>query len=335
MSRPEAARRVMRSIGLVLGGVMVLLGGRGLWILASGPAPGAEAWDARTVAQLRFLSDGLDRKADAMQRQFPEGRLFTLALTGIAWAEVDRPDLRTEALEHARRALALVEAEPSTATFGPAGGLPHGMFYEAWTARLRAAVLRLDPEAADVRDALRASCDRLDGVLASGPLHADSYPGAAWPADNVVGAAALAACGDLVAPRYRDTAEAWLVRARQEVDPETGLIPHAAGRPEARGSSSALMIPFWAEVDPAFAEDQYRAFVSAFATRLGGVAPTFREYPTGVDGLGDVDSGPLVTGVSAPASVVGIAAALSVGDAEAARALRASTEAVGVPVQWG
>jgi hypothetical protein len=53
-----------------------------------------------------------------------------------------------------------------------------------------------------------------------------------------------------------------------------------------------------------------------------------------VRGDGDVDSGPIVLGVSAPASVVGIAAARTMGHPRAAADLRASTEVVGMPLQW-
>jgi hypothetical protein len=54
-----------------------------------------------------------------------------------------------------------------------------------------------------------------------------------------------------------------------------------------------------------------------------------------VEGGGDVDSGPLVLGASAPGSVVGIAAARITGHAAAAADLRASAEIVGIPLRWG
>jgi hypothetical protein len=74
--------------------------------------------------------------------------------------------------------------------------------------------------------------------------------------------------------------------------------------------------------------------VRIFATRFAGLLPAFREYPRGASGSGDVDSGPLVVGVSAPASIVGIAAARITGHPIAAADLRASPEVLGMPVQW-
>jgi hypothetical protein len=60
-----------------------------------------------------------------------------------------------------------------------------------------------------------------------------------------------------------------------------------------------------------------------------------REYPRDFRGYEDVDSGPIILGVSAPASVVGIAAARMTGHHRAAGDLRASPEVLGAPLQWG
>ena len=82
-------------------------------------------------AQLAYLGDGLEQRADDMQRLFPEGRVFTLALYGAAWVNLGRHE--RDQTEHAiaerecQRALLLLEAPTSRRVFGPAGGLPHGM----------------------------------------------------------------------------------------------------------------------------------------------------------------------------------------------------------------
>ena len=60
-----------------------------------------------------------------------------------------------------------------------------------------------------------------------------------------------------------------------------------------------------------------------------------REYPRGTDGVGDVDSGPLLLGVSASASTVTLAAARVVGDTELATALDREAELLGLPLRWG
>ena len=326
-------RRWARGAVRVLATALLAVGARGLWVATLAPSPDSEGWDRRTVAGLRFLDGApgtLEARADRMQTLFPEGRLFTLALTGLTWANLaDRGAVPAdEARRHVRRALALAEAEATRRAFGPAGGLPRGTFYEAWTTHLRLAAA---PGTAAERDSLAAGCRRLDRALGGPALFPDSYPGAAWPADAVVGAAALHRCAALD-PGYAGAAQAWLDRVRQRVDPATGLVPHAAGSAGARGSSTALMVPFLAQIDPDFAAGQYLRLRRQFGTRLAA-APVVREYPHGTGGPGDVDSGPVVWGVSAPASVVGIAAARAVGDAETAEGLRATVEMLGLPLQ--
>ncbi|HEX6040209.1 hypothetical protein [Longimicrobium sp.] len=304
-------------------------------------APDPEDHDRATrvaLAQLEYLRPGLEARADQMQAYFPEGRVFTLALYGLTWVDIGLGTTdaatRARALAEARHALALATAPRSLKPFEEAGGLPYGMFYEGWTAHLRAGTLHLGGGAA-ADTAFRGNCARLDASLrAHGPF-ADSYGGMAWPADNAAGAAALASCGTLLDPRYGETARAWLRAALRQADPATGIIPHVDGLAQPRGESAVLMIRFIHEIDPRAAAAQYDAMVRTFATRFAGLLPAVREYPHGMTGDGDVDSGPVILGVSAPASVVGVAAARITGHARAAADLRASAEVLGMPLQWG
>ncbi|MFL5382247.1 MAG: hypothetical protein ACJ8GN_07000 [Longimicrobiaceae bacterium] len=340
MIRPARRNRPPARSGLrVFGWVLCLLAstlmlGR-VWLA---PDPTGPSGTRTAVAQLAWLENGLEARADEMQELFPEGRVFTLALYGLAWVDIGRGTadgaMRARALAEARRALALAEAPASLEPYGPAGGLPRGMFYEGWTGHLRAGILHLGGGAA--RDtAFHAVCVRLDSAFRTHGPFVESYPEAAWPGDNAVGAAVLRSCGTLLDPRYTRTAEAWLRAAVARADPRTGLIPHAAWSSDPRGESAALMVRFIYEIDPGTAARQYNRFNRTFTTRLFGLLPAVREYPHGVSGPEDVDSGPLVLGVSAPASVVGIAAAKTIGYPAAAADLRASAEVVGVPLQWG
>lgn len=303
------------------------------------PDPSGADGTRVAVAQLAHLRPELETRANAMQQLFPEGRVFTLALYGLAWVDIGRgaPDAptRARALAEARRALALAEAPASRVGYGEASGLPHGIFYEGWTAHLRAGTLHLSGQRAAEDATFRASCERLDAAFRRNGPFLDTYPGMAWPADNAVGAAVLRSCGTLLDPRYTAAAQAWLREALEHADPATGLLPHDAGWPDPRGESVALMIRFVNEIDPAVAAAQYAGMERTFATRLLGVLPAVREFPRGVDGEGDIDSGPVILGVSAPASVVGIAAARVTGHQQAAADLRATPEVLGIPLQWG
>ncbi|GAA4061915.1 hypothetical protein GCM10022214_13750 [Actinomadura miaoliensis] len=89
---------------------------------------------------------------------------------------------------------------------------------------------------------------------------------------------------------------------------------------------------FLVEVDPAWGRRQYAQFRRLFVvTRLG--LPAIAEYPPGLSGQGDVDSGPLILGVSASATVVALGAARVHGDDRLAGPLYALGETAGLPVR--
>ena len=328
--------RLMRWASVV---VLLLVASALLGMLYASERLTALSSERFTRAQLASLAEGLEERADGMQRLFPEGRVFTLALYGAAWVNIGRhprdPAEQTRARAECNHALKLLEAPASLRAFGPAGGLPHGMFYEAWTNRVRAGCLLLDPTplASRALPELAESCDRLSAALAEQGPFVDSYPGRAWPADSVVGVSSLPLCAKWLGPRYQSAASDWLTAVQSRLDPETGLLPHTADSSAARGSSSALMIAFLPDVDAAFARRQYLAFRQHYSSRLLGLLPSFDEYPDDRLGPGDIDSGPLVFGVSAPATVVGIAAARSNHDLDYALALRSAAEAIGLGIE--
>src|SRR5690348_3676391 len=59
--------------------------------VARAPDPSTADGERTAIAQLAYLGDGdLEARADRMQEVFPEGRVFTLALYGLAWVDVGR-----------------------------------------------------------------------------------------------------------------------------------------------------------------------------------------------------------------------------------------------------
>lgn len=301
------------------------------------------AWSSRLfldpdpAGQLAFLDAALeDGAADRMQELFPEGELFIWSLDGLAWVELglsapQGSPVRGDALEHARVALARTDQPGARATFDRSLDPPYGVFYVGWTTLLRAGVVRLggDDErvrlAADV-EALQAAFDR-----SSTPFLV-SYAGSAWPADSVVAQAALAEATKVLAPDRAPGAGRWLAEVRTRLDPATKLVPHAAfgdGPPgAARGSSTALMLRFWPVIDSAFAVDQFARLKRHFLSSRLGFPVVFEN--AGGGGTGDIDSGPLVWGVSLPASAVAIGAARVNGDPGLSEALRHTADLVGV-----
>lgn len=125
----------------------------------------------------------------------------------------------------------------------------------------------------------------------------ETYPGEVYVPDNVVGMAAIAqfdACtGE---PRHAALVAGWL-RKMKALWMEDGLLVFAPGQP-ARGSGAAWNSMYLPLIDEGFAAEQSDRMWARFGdAALGGWLRGVRE---GVEG--DVDSGPLVMGVSPAAT---------------------------------
>lgn len=309
----------------------------------AGAAYAVQGWmpttPQRVAAQVAFLDDAIADGAGArMQALFPEGEFFTVALTALAAGNLalagdDEAATRT-AIERLGTAAATIDAPAAVARFGDIPDLPHGTFQRGWSLLLKATRAELDgvvtpqllAEATTIAEALAASPT---GVVAS-------YPGGYWPCDAVVAMAAVHRVHELAGEPIPHLAP-WLERMDRLRDPATGLLPHridadGAVRDGPRGSSQAIIHMFWPELSRAAAAD-WVAFRTQFVAEVGGLVG-IREYPTGIDGGGDVDSGPLVFGVSLSASAVALGAARANGDDALARALDHEAEFFGLPWEW-
>lgn len=298
------------------------------------PAPGV-------ATQLDYLgsrlTDGSAREAQAL---FPEGEFFTFILYGLARVDEVARGGDPAGLAEARRALDLATAPAVRERFGADQQLPYGIFYAGWTNWLRGALLQQqevrDPALlAEFGEQARAIAGAFEA--ASSP-YLTSYPGQAWPCDSVVGVASVALYRELTGdPSVTAVLDRWLAAARDRVDPATGLLPHrvdpATGQPleGARATSLTVVLVFLPDVDTGFAADQYRRFRDAFLIMPLGI-PAIREFPRGTDGAGDVDSGPLIGGVSLSSTVVTMGAAQNNGDRALAAEVGAVGELIGLPL---
>lgn len=305
--------------------------------------------EADVVPQLNFVGDALRHNAgERMQRLFPEGFFFTHVLYGLTWVEMGltaQPGTahHTQALREARWSLQQLDSPAGRAPFLGATNPPLGVFYVGWSTWLRGGILKLQPS--DQRDVAEIERFVMDcALLAEAFDHSTTpflaaYPHQAWPVDSVVAIAGLRLHDTLLPTRFKQTIDGWLSRAQSRLDPATGLLPHQVDSitgqmlQGARGSSQSLLLRFLPEVDAPWASEQYRLFRQQFVTTQFGV-PAVREYPLGIDGEGDVDSGPLIFGISASATVVALGAARVNGDQELSQALVQAIDAAGMPLSW-
>lgn len=283
-----------------------------------------------------------DGAAERMQELFPEGYLFTVVLTGLSLAATtpESPAAEQADVERLTELLEMADSPSGTAPFDPGADPPHGVFHAGWTLLLRVELARLSEEEADERE-VRRRADVLRGAVDASPSGLlEAYPGQTWPVDTVVAVAALNRANRLLGISGRDPSTVrWLRRIEVLRDPVTGLLPHRTG-PDGqvldgvRGTSQSLIQLFWPDIDPTGAPAQWSSYVDTFVVnRVGAVG--VREYSEGDGRGGDVDSGPLVMGMSASATVLTLGAARRNGDRALAADLDREAEVAGVPLELG
>ena len=307
------------------------------------PLPrGTRELPATLIQQLNANRLAIDAGAPKrMQKLFPEGYYFCHVMHGLTWVEaaLRDPGLTKQALLEARASLQMLETPEAKSPFPAALPPNHGMFYSAWKAHLCAGIVLLEnDDRVNECIELKKQCDSLAAAFKSAETpFLPSYDGRAWPCDSIPAIHAMK-IHDCVtnSNRYTATIEKWLSDVKSRLDPDTGLIPHTSnfrdGSPTevARGTSQMIILRMLPDIDAEFAKQQYEIFRDRFYTTFLG-APCVLEYPSGIRGRGDVDSGPLIFGRSVSATVFMIGVAQIYGDQSIADSIAQAGETVGMP----
>ena len=283
-----------------------------------------------------------------MQGLFPEGFFFCHALHGLTWVEAAQrdPSLTADAIKNAKLAYGNIDSEEGRATFSSDLPPDHGAFYSAWRVHLLAGIVMLEASGesddfeSDLAE-LQRQCDAWQNLLQESPVpFFQSYHYSVWPCDTLPAIHAMKTCDRITnQKKYQSTIDQWLIDAREQLDPTTGLIPHsnlADGDQtgQGRATSQMIILRMLPDLDEAFARQQYTVFREQFLTSFAGI-PCLFEYADGQgSSVGDVDTGPLVFGRSISATVFMMGVAEIYGDREVADAIAIAGEAVGLPWTW-
>jgi hypothetical protein len=167
---------------------------------------------------------------------------------------------------------------------------------------------------------LRDLHERISAALArrleqSGSIHAESFPGWTYTADNVIVVLSLR-LHDLVAPpAYGGLVRDWLAFSRRHLlDAHSGMLRYYVRSGEAAGTARGVLQAWnsmWLPlIDEPFADDQYaRLRTRLLARSRVGNFVAVREYPPGESGETDLVSGPLIFGLSPTATGFGMGGA--------------------------
>lgn len=217
-------------------------------------------------------------------------------------------------------------------------GSSHGHAYLAYAALAVSMARLFDPafpsEIARQHDALVTAYTRRLDASPTGLI--ETYPGEAYPTDVAAVAAAIALHARATGRDRKEMLRRWAQRVRaHQIDRASGFVVQRMGARDGkahdapRGSGTGLAAYYTGFVDRALARDLTDALARHEATVLGFGA--IREYAPGHSGRGDVDSGPVVLGVSVAATGFALSALRAHGYRAAFERVYRTTDLFGLP----
>jgi hypothetical protein len=294
-------------------------------------------------------SDDQARAAAASDRFTGEWALVTHQMVALGLAQLalahpeDRARLAPEVTRAARKSFLREMRGFGTAAWHGEDAMasldgPHGHAYLAYSALALGMARLIDPafpdDLARSHDALVAAYERR--LLASPTGLIETYPGEAYPTDNAAVAAAIAVHGRATSRDHGKVLAHWAERVLAvQVDKPSRLVfqrmsaANGAPKDAPRGSGTALAAYFAGFADRHVARALAEATLDHEST-LGGFG-AIREYADGYSGLGDVDSGPVMLGVSVAATGFALAPARAFGRDQAFTRIFRTTELFGAP----
>jgi hypothetical protein len=308
---------------------------------------------AAEVMAFEADDDRQRRTAPASDRFAGEWALVTHQMTALGLAQVClahpewRPQLAPEVTRAALKSFGSEMRGFGTSAWGGEDALRsldgwHGHAYVGYPALALGMARLVDPafprDVAAQHDALILAYERR--LLASTTGLIETYPREAYPTDVAAVAGAIAVHGRVTGVDHARVLRQWAERVRAlQLDATSGYVvqrmnARTGERLDApRGSGTALASYFAGFADRSLAEELAASVVRHESSFWGFGA--IREYGEGHNGRGDIDSGPVVFGVSVAATGFALASTRAFRHEDAFERIYRTTDLFGVPVGTG
>ncbi len=262
--------------------------------------------------QITYLSQSLDQGYDnQLQLRYPEGKVFSnvlLALSIIDHYEKTKK-FDSEYSKTVDKCIQRLLSENALKNFPDHINPPYGIFYNGWVNHVLVSYSKSSLfQFSEIRNEIHAASQSIETKLLSAQKDSikllDSYTGSHWPADNLIG---------IVSMQDSTIKQLWLEKILSSTDHPTKLINHAGDQQSIiRGSSSALVTYCLSKIPyPNIIQynDTYKeTFVDQyFGIQLG------KENENGTNDS-DYDSGPVIFGYGAAATIMNMKTQASLGD---------------------
>ena len=254
--------------------------------------------------QINYLSKIIDNGYDdKLQNRFPEGKLFSNALLALSTIEFcNRNDSIDESYaEIVDNCIRRIQSDTSLEVFDPSLKLKYGMFYQGWSNLVYTTYIKSDLfQFSKISELVILHSNKIESTLneiQSDSLSIlDTYQESNWPADNLIGISTI---------ENDSLKKQWINLIRQTSQHKSGLIHHYGSSTNTiRGSSSAMITYSLNKSGYIDIEAYNDKFQNIFVDSYLGIQLVM-ENEDGSNDM-DFDSGPVVLGYGASATVMNI-----------------------------
>ncbi len=264
--------------------------------------------------QINYLSEILDRGYDnKLQRKFPEGKLFSnciLALSTIEYCD-NNLIIDEKYASIVDNCIKRIQSEKALSIFDAHLTPKYGMFYNGWTnyvySKYKDSPLfdssKLQNQIIEQSSIIE---ERLSATLNDSLRLLNTYVDASWPADNLIG---------LVSLSDQQLKQKWSNAILNSTDHPSGLIHHSGSAASTIRGSSSAMLTFclsssgYEDIE-IYAAQHKKIFIDNFLGIL-----LVKENEDGSNQM-DVDSGPVVFGYGASATIMNIKTQANLGNSQ-------------------
>ncbi len=279
--------------------------------------------------QINYLSNLIDRGYDdQLQRRFPEGKLFSNALLALSTIEYCNKTNKIDP-QYSKivdNCIARIQSKKSVEIFDQNLNPEYGMFYLGWSNLVYSTYLQSDLIAySEIPDEVFTTSQEITHLLSQ--IQSDSlqilntYAESNWPADNLVG---------ILSIKDNRLQRQWTDLILQTSEHNSGLIHHVGGQPQhIRGSSTALITYCLSKMGYKEIRSYNESFHDQLIDKYLGIE-LVKEYHNGLNNM-DVDSGPIIAGYGASATIMNIKTQASL-DNPNAKITWAAMNAISLPI---
>ncbi len=254
--------------------------------------------------QINYLSGIIDSGYDdQLQNRFPEGKLFSNALLALSTIEFcDKQDIKDQKYSRiVDKCIRRIQSENTLSIFNENIEPKYGMFYCGWTNLVYStyinsnlysnSILKIEVEQESEKINTRLNKIQNDSLRVL-----NSYWDSNWPADNLIG---------VISINSDKLKLDWINKILETGQHPNGLIHHSgSNRSKIRGSSSAMITYCLNKASYKDIENYNEKFKETFIDTYLGIQ-LVKENEDGSNNM-DIDSGPVVFGYGASATIMNI-----------------------------